>query len=210
MQPGCFRSRSLFITIRKRCVREQVSRFTTTHNCVVKVGLSEFSLFVTNVPRRFEICAYNKPFVAKVRFYLNIPIDELLLKETCVSSNSSQFTLRHAFNCPKLTTYRSSIHEAVKDTVFNMARNARLPCIKEPLLREILSFNSEAVVDFVSCKVASDTLVLKKNLNPVNALENKANEKHRKYDKDIKEAHADRNKPFIFIVLLFSKTEDYQ
>ncbi|KAL0216191.1 hypothetical protein P9112_008375 [Eukaryota sp. TZLM1-RC] len=57
-----------------------------------------------------------------------------------------------------------------------MAQTAKILCIKEPLLNEPLSLNnfgsddrgdvycdwiddSEAVVDFVSCNVANDTLV---------------------------------------------------
>ncbi|KAL0226658.1 hypothetical protein P9112_013982 [Eukaryota sp. TZLM1-RC] len=88
-------------------------------------------------------------------------------------------TLRHSVNCSKLTTYRSSLHDAVRDTVFNEAQTARIPFIKEPLLKETLSFNnfgsddrgdvycdwiqnSEAAVDFVSCNVANDILVQKK------------------------------------------------
>ncbi|KAL0220003.1 hypothetical protein P9112_005656 [Eukaryota sp. TZLM1-RC] len=91
-----------------------------------------------------------------------------------------------------------------------MARAARISCIKEPLLKETLSLNnfgfddkgdihcgwiekSEAVVDFVSCNVANDILVQRRKVNPVDALEFKAIEKHRKYEKDIEEANADRS-----------------
>ncbi|KAL0214425.1 hypothetical protein P9112_006609 [Eukaryota sp. TZLM1-RC] len=105
-----------------------------------------------------------------MRLYLNIPINQLLSKK-CICSNSPQLTLRHALNCSQLITYRSSLHDAVRDTVFNMAQTARISCIKEPLLMETLSLNnfgsddrgdvycdwienSEAVVDFVSCNVA--------------------------------------------------------
>ncbi|KAL0226186.1 hypothetical protein P9112_013510 [Eukaryota sp. TZLM1-RC] len=66
-----------------------------------------------------------------------------------------------------------------------------ISCIKEPLLKETLSLNnfgsddrgdvycdwihnSEAVVDSVSCNVANDTLVHRRKLNPVSALEFKA------------------------------------
>ncbi|KAL0208771.1 hypothetical protein P9112_011358 [Eukaryota sp. TZLM1-RC] len=65
-----------------------------------------------------------------------------------------------------------------------MAQTARISCIKEPLLKETLSLNnfgsddrgdvycdwmdkSEAIVDFVSCNVANDTLVQRRKLNPV-------------------------------------------
>ncbi|KAL0214700.1 hypothetical protein P9112_006884 [Eukaryota sp. TZLM1-RC] len=102
-----------------------------------------------------------------------------------------------------------------------MAQTARISCIKEPLLKETLSLNSfgsddrgdvycdwidnsEAIVDFVSCNVANDTLVHRRKLNPVSALEFKAKEKHRKYHKDMEEANADRNGPFVFIVFPFS------
>ncbi|KAL0206503.1 hypothetical protein P9112_001810 [Eukaryota sp. TZLM1-RC] len=102
-----------------------------------------------------------------MRLYLNIPINQLLSKEKCICSNSPQLSLRHAMNCPKLITYCSSLHDAVRDTVFNMAQTARIWCIKEPLLKETLSLNnfgsddrgdvycdwidnSEAIVDFVS------------------------------------------------------------
>ncbi|KAL0210218.1 hypothetical protein P9112_010302 [Eukaryota sp. TZLM1-RC] len=81
-----------------------------------------------------------------------------------------------------------------------MAQTARISCIKEPLLKETRSLNnfgsddrgdvycdwienSEAVVDFVSCNVAIDTSVQRRKLNPVSALEFKAKEKHRKYDR---------------------------
>ncbi|KAL0216559.1 hypothetical protein P9112_008743 [Eukaryota sp. TZLM1-RC] len=87
--------------------------------------------------------------------------------------------LRHALNCSKLITYRSLLHDAVRDTAFNMARTVRISCIKEPLLKETLSLNNfgsddrgdvycdwidnfEAVIDFVSCNVAHDTLVYRK------------------------------------------------
>ncbi|KAL0226802.1 hypothetical protein P9112_014126 [Eukaryota sp. TZLM1-RC] len=85
--------------------------------------------------------------------------------------NSPQLTLCHALNCSKLITNRSSLHDAVRDTVLNMARTARISCIKEPLLKETLSLNnfgsndrgdvycdwidnSDAAVDFVSFNVA--------------------------------------------------------
>ncbi|KAL0206886.1 hypothetical protein P9112_012597 [Eukaryota sp. TZLM1-RC] len=90
-----------------------------------------------------------------------------------------------------------------------MTQTARISCIKELLLKETLSLNnfgsydrgdvycgwienSRAVVDFVTCSVANDTLVQRRNLNPVDALEFMAQEKHIKYDKDIEEANADR------------------
>ncbi|KAL0219294.1 hypothetical protein P9112_004947 [Eukaryota sp. TZLM1-RC] len=156
-----------------------------------------------------------------MRLYLNIPINQLLSKEKCICSNSPQLTLRHALNCSKLITYRSSLHDAVRDTVFNMAQTARISCIKEPLLKETLSLNnfgsddrgdvycdwidnSEAIVDFVSCNVANDTLVHRKKLNPAAALDFKAKEKHRKYDKEIENANVDRNTQLVFIAFPFS------
>ncbi|KAL0208985.1 hypothetical protein P9112_011572 [Eukaryota sp. TZLM1-RC] len=95
-------------------------------------------------------------------------------------------------------------------------------CIKESLLKETLSLNnfgsddrgdvycdwidnSEAIVDFVSCHVANDTLVHRRKLNPVAALDFNATEKHRKYDKDIEEANVDRNTQLVFIAFPFSK-----
>ncbi|KAL0223472.1 hypothetical protein P9112_002862 [Eukaryota sp. TZLM1-RC] len=91
----------------------------------------------------------------------------------------------------------------------------------KPLLKETLSLNnfasddrgdvycdwidnSEAIVDFVLRNVANDTLVYRRNLNPVPALDFKAKEKHRKYDKDIEEANADRNTQLVFITFPFS------
>ncbi|KAL0226162.1 hypothetical protein P9112_013486 [Eukaryota sp. TZLM1-RC] len=179
------------------------------------------SLSVTIVPRRFGLCATNEAFVTKMRLYLNIPINQSLSKEKCICANSPQLTLRHALNCSKLITYRSSLHDAVRDTDFIIAQTARISCIKEPLLKETLSLNnfgsddrgdvycdwidnSEAIVDFVSCNVANDTFVHRRKLNPVNALAFKAKEKHRKYDQDIEEANADRNRPLAFNVFPFS------
>ncbi|KAL0204823.1 hypothetical protein P9112_000130 [Eukaryota sp. TZLM1-RC] len=138
--------------------------------------------------------------------------------------NSLQLTLRHALNCSKLITYCSSLHDAVRDTVFNMSQTARISCIKEPLLKETLSLNnfgsddrgdvygdwidnSEAVVDFVSSNVANDTLVQRRKPNPVDALEFKAKEKHRKYHKKIEKANADRNTPLVSIAAPFSINE---
>ncbi|KAL0214876.1 hypothetical protein P9112_007060 [Eukaryota sp. TZLM1-RC] len=102
-----------------------------------------------------------------------------------------------------------------------MAQIARISFIKEPLLKETLSLNnfgsyergdvycdwignSEAIVEFVSCNVANDTLVHRRKLNPVSDLDFKAKEKHRKYDKDIEEANADRNRQLVFIAFSFS------
>ncbi|KAL0210814.1 hypothetical protein P9112_009112 [Eukaryota sp. TZLM1-RC] len=99
-----------------------------------------------------------------------------------------------------------------------MAQTARISCIKEPLLKETLSLNnfgfddrgdvycdwidnSEAIVDFVSCNVANDTLVHGRKLNPVAVLDFKTKEKHRKYDKDIEEANVDRNTQLVFIAI---------
>ncbi|KAL0208241.1 hypothetical protein P9112_010828 [Eukaryota sp. TZLM1-RC] len=122
-----------------------------------------------------------------MRLYLNIPINQLLSKEKCICSNSPQFTLLHALNCSKLITYCSSLHDAVRYTVFNKTQTARISCIKEPLLKETLSLNyfdsddrgdvycnwinnSEATDGFVSCNVANDILVHRRKLNPVAAL----------------------------------------
>ncbi|KAL0204744.1 hypothetical protein P9112_000051 [Eukaryota sp. TZLM1-RC] len=117
------------------------------HSLLLEKGVcenkaSDSSLFVTIVPRRFGLCATNEAFVTKMRLYLNIPINQLLSKEKCICSNSPQLTLRHALNCSKLITYRSSLHDAVRDTVFNMAQTARISCIKESLLKETLSLNN--------------------------------------------------------------------
>ncbi|KAL0205333.1 hypothetical protein P9112_000640 [Eukaryota sp. TZLM1-RC] len=122
-----------------------------------------------------------------MRLYLNITIDQLLKKEACICSNSLTLALRHALNCSKLITYRFSLHDSVRDTVFNMARNARISCIEEHLLRRTLSLskfgsddrgniycdwidNSEVVVHFVSCNVANATLFQRNNLNPSDVL----------------------------------------
>ncbi|KAL0219891.1 hypothetical protein P9112_005544 [Eukaryota sp. TZLM1-RC] len=189
---------------------------------VCEIKSSDSSLFVTIVPRRFGLCATNEAFVTKMRLYLNIPIN--LSKEKCICMNSPQLTLRYALNCSKLITYRSSLHNAVRDIVFNMAQTARISCIKEPLLKETLSLNnfgsddrgdvycdwidnSGAVVDFVSCNVANNTLVHRRKLNPVSAPDIKAKDKHRKYDKDIEEANADRNTQLVFIAFPFSINE---
>ncbi|KAL0223978.1 hypothetical protein P9112_003368 [Eukaryota sp. TZLM1-RC] len=151
-----------------------------------------------------------------MRLYLNILINQLLSKDKRICSNSPQLTLRHALNCSKMITYRSSLHDAVRDTVFYMAQTARKSCIKEPLLKETLFLNnfgsddrgnvycdwienSEAIVDFVSCIVANDTLIHRRQFNPVSVLEFKAKEKHRKYDKGIEEANAGRNTQLAFI-----------
>ncbi|KAL0205599.1 hypothetical protein P9112_000906 [Eukaryota sp. TZLM1-RC] len=154
-----------------------------------------------------------------MRLYLNIPINQLLSKEKCICSNSPT---AHFASCHELFEIDNfSLHDAVRDIVFDMARTARISCIKEPLLKEKLSLNnfgsddradvycdwidnSEAVVDFVSCNVANDTLVHRRKLSPLSALEFKAKEKHRKYDKDIEEANADRNRPLVFIAFPFS------
>ncbi|KAL0214949.1 hypothetical protein P9112_007133 [Eukaryota sp. TZLM1-RC] len=68
----------------------------------------------------------------------------------------------------------------------------------------VLIDNSEAIVDFVSCNVANDTLVHRRKLNPVAALDFKAKEKHRKYDKEIEDANVDRNTQLVFIAFPFS------
>ncbi|KAL0211330.1 hypothetical protein P9112_009628 [Eukaryota sp. TZLM1-RC] len=62
----------------------------------------------------------------------------------------------------------------------------------------------KAIVDFVSCNVANDTLVHRRKLNPVAALDFKAKEKHRKYDKEIEDANIDRNTQLVFIAFPFS------
>ncbi|KAL0207208.1 hypothetical protein P9112_011836 [Eukaryota sp. TZLM1-RC] len=175
------------------------------HSLLLEKGVcenksSDSSLFVTIVPRRFGLCANNEAFVTKMRLKLNIPINQLLSKEKCICSNSPRLSLRHALNCSKLITYRSSLHDAVRDTVFNMAQTAR---ISGDVYCDWID-NSETIVDFVSCNVANDTLVHRRKLNPVAALDFKAKEKHRKNDKDIEEANVDRNTQLVFIAFPFS------
>ncbi|KAL0210892.1 hypothetical protein P9112_009190 [Eukaryota sp. TZLM1-RC] len=147
-----------------------------------------------------------------MRLYLNIPINQLLSKEKCIYSNSPQLTLRHALNCSKLITYRSSLHDAVRDTNFVYQRSPAEGTLslnnfgsddRDDVYCDWID-NSEAIVDFVSCNVANDTLVHRKKLNPVTALDFKAKEKHRKYDKDIEEANADRNTQLVFIAFPLS------
>ncbi|KAL0216398.1 hypothetical protein P9112_008582 [Eukaryota sp. TZLM1-RC] len=102
-----------------------------------------------------------------------------------------------------------------------MAQTARISCIKEPLLKETIFLNnfgfddrgdvycdwtdnSEVIVDFVSCNVANDTLVHRRKLNPVSALDFKAKENHRKYENDIEKVNADGNTQLVFIAFPFS------
>ncbi|KAL0225575.1 hypothetical protein P9112_012899 [Eukaryota sp. TZLM1-RC] len=213
--------KDLYIKICSSAVLNQDLHSLLLEQGVCENQSSDSSLFVTIVPRRFGLCATNEGFVTKMRLYLNIPINQLISIEQCICSNSPQLALRHALNCSKLITYRSSLHDAVGDTVFNMAQTARISFIKEPLLKETLSLNnfgsddrgdvycdwidnSEAVVEFVSCNVASDTLLHRRKLNPVSAIEFKAKEKQNKYDKNIEEANAGRNTPLVFIAFPFS------
>ncbi|KAL0224306.1 hypothetical protein P9112_003696 [Eukaryota sp. TZLM1-RC] len=201
--------KDLYNNICSSAVLNQDLHSLLLENGVCENKSSDSSLFVTIVPRRFGLCATNEAFVTKMRLYLNIPINQLLSKEKCICSNSPQLTLRHALNCSQLITYRSSLHDAVRDTVFNMAQTARISCIKEPLLKETLSLNNfgsddRAIVDFVSCNVANDTLVHRRKLNPGAALDFKAKEKHRKYDKEIEDANVDRNTQLVFIAFPFS------
>ncbi|KAL0226018.1 hypothetical protein P9112_013342 [Eukaryota sp. TZLM1-RC] len=176
----------------------------------------------------YEKDLYNNIYSSAV---LNQDLQSLLLEKGVCENKSSDSSLFvtivprrfgfHALNCSKLITYRSSLHDAVRDTVFNVAKTARISCIKEPLLKETLSMNnfgsddkgdvycdwidnSEAIVDFVSCNVANDTLVHRRKLNPVAALDFKAKERHRKYDKVIEEANVDRNTQLVFIAFPFS------
>ncbi|KAL0213722.1 hypothetical protein P9112_005906 [Eukaryota sp. TZLM1-RC] len=64
--------------------------------------------------------------------------------------------------------------------------------------------SSEAIVDFVSCNVANDILFHRRKLNPVSALDFKAKESHRKYDKDIEKADTGRNTQLFFGAIPFS------
>ncbi|KAL0211337.1 hypothetical protein P9112_009635 [Eukaryota sp. TZLM1-RC] len=181
------------------------------HSLLLEKGVcenkaSDSSLFVTIVPRRFGLCATNEAFVTKMRLYLNIPINQLLSKEKCICSNSPQLTLRHALNCSKLITYCSSLHDTVRYTVFNMTQTVRISFGSDAIGDVYCDWidNSEAIVDFVSCNVANDTLVHRRKLNPVAALDFKAKEKHRKYDKEIEDANVDRNTQLVFIAFPFS------
>ncbi|KAL0216403.1 hypothetical protein P9112_008587 [Eukaryota sp. TZLM1-RC] len=183
------------------------------HSLLLEKGVcenqsSDSSLFVTFVPRRFGLCATNEAFVIKIRLYLNIPINQLLSKEKCICSNSPQLILHHAPNCSKLITYRSLLHDAVRDTVLNMAQTATISSDRGDIYCDWIE-NSEAVVDLVSCDVANDTLVQRRKFNPVGAFQLKAQEKHRKYDKDIEKANADRNRSLVFIALPFSINERF-
>ncbi|KAL0205135.1 hypothetical protein P9112_000442 [Eukaryota sp. TZLM1-RC] len=111
--------------------------------------------------------------------------------------------LRHALNFLRLIIYCSSLHDAVRDTLFIMAPTASISCTKEPLLKETLSLNifgsddrgdvycdqienSEADVDFVSCNFANDTLVQERRLSSVVALEFKAKENKENMTKILK------------------------
>ncbi|KAL0208529.1 hypothetical protein P9112_011116 [Eukaryota sp. TZLM1-RC] len=177
------------------------------HSLLLEKGLcenksSDSSLFVTIVQRKFGLCATNEAFVTKMRLYLNIPINQLLSKEKRICLNSPQLTLRHALNCSKLITYLSSLHDAVRDTETLSLNNFGSDDRGDVYCDWI--DNSEAIVDFVSCNVANDTLVHRTKLNPVAALDFKAKEKHRKYDKDIEEANVDRNTQLVFIAFPFS------
>ncbi|KAL0227210.1 hypothetical protein P9112_014534 [Eukaryota sp. TZLM1-RC] len=134
-----------------------------------------------------------------MRLYLNIPINQLLSKEKCICSNSPQLTLRHALNCSKLIAYRSSLHDAVRDTVFNMAQTARISCIKEPLLKETLSLNNFGSDDRgdVYCDVMNVVDVVTVDVCKKNALKNAQSEvsplddselyKRKKYANPLKE-----------------------
>ncbi|KAL0213793.1 hypothetical protein P9112_005977 [Eukaryota sp. TZLM1-RC] len=101
------------------------------HSLLLEKGVcenksSDSALFVTIVPRRFGLCATNEAFVKKNEIIFEYPINQLLSKEKCICSNSPQLTLRHVLNCSKLITYRSLLHDAVRDTVFNVAQTARI------------------------------------------------------------------------------------
>ncbi|KAL0225933.1 hypothetical protein P9112_013257 [Eukaryota sp. TZLM1-RC] len=74
------------------------------HSLLLEKGVcenkvSDSSLFVTIVPRRFGLCATNEAFVTKMRLYLNIPINQLLSKRKMYLF---EFTSTHFAPCSKL------------------------------------------------------------------------------------------------------------
>ncbi|KAL0210306.1 hypothetical protein P9112_010390 [Eukaryota sp. TZLM1-RC] len=148
-------------------------------------------------------------------------LDTYEKKSSGKSVQKSYLTLHHALNCSKLITYRSSLHDPVRDTLFNIAQTVSISCNKEPLLKQTRSQNyfgsgdkvavycdwidnSEATFDFVSCNDANDTVVHRGKLGPVSVLDFKAKERHRKYDTDTEEANVDRNTQLVFIAFPFS------
>ncbi|KAL0226877.1 hypothetical protein P9112_014201 [Eukaryota sp. TZLM1-RC] len=129
-------------------------------------------------------------------------------------------TLRHAMNCSKLITYRSSLHDAVRDTVFNMPQIVRISCIKEPLLKETLSSNSfgsddrgnvycdliensEVVIDFVIFSMFFFWFKFKSTHRIKFDFLNQSVICNIREDKDIEEANADRNRPLVSIAFPF-------
>ncbi|KAL0222257.1 hypothetical protein RCL1_002111 [Eukaryota sp. TZLM3-RCL] len=100
---------------------------------------SDSILFDSVVPRRYGLCQQDQAFVLKMRLLLGIPIDQILEAEKRVCSENVLLTLHHAMNCHRLITYRTCLHNAVRDMVAQMARVTHISCITEPLLRETLS-----------------------------------------------------------------------
>ncbi|KAL0210318.1 hypothetical protein P9112_010402 [Eukaryota sp. TZLM1-RC] len=127
--------------------------------------------------KNFNIVLIDDQFINQQSCYLELEIP-----------NIGCLTLHHALNCSKLITYRSSLHDPVRDTLFNIAQTVSISCNKEPLLKQTRSRiifgsgdkvavycdwidNSEATFDFVSCNDANDTVVHRGKLGPVSVLD---------------------------------------
>ncbi|KAL0225476.1 hypothetical protein RCL1_003388 [Eukaryota sp. TZLM3-RCL] len=179
---------------------------------------SDSSLFISVVPRRYGLCLRDQAFVLKMKLFLGIPIDQILEAEKCVCNENVPLTLHHAINCHRLITYRTCLHNAVRDTVAQMARVTHISCITEPLLKETMSSDKftenhrgdiycdwingeELVLDFVSCDINNFT---SRKLLPEDALYKKERKKHNKYDSIIEHSNLTRSKRLVFMAFAFS------
>ncbi|KAL0207620.1 hypothetical protein P9112_012248 [Eukaryota sp. TZLM1-RC] len=167
---------SLYFDVRLGLAKKKNPAFA---NLLQDMCDSTSSALVTTIPQVYGALLTDSAWTLNMRFRSFIWPDNLPHNLICKCSR--EITITHLLNCKHFITFRSKIHDAVRDQLYCMCKSHRIESFLEPLLSNLWKLHF-IVMSVDPCNASNERLV---NAEIDNPLSNAENFKFKKYNEPL-------------------------
>ncbi|KAL0217190.1 hypothetical protein RCL1_007673 [Eukaryota sp. TZLM3-RCL] len=118
---------------------------------------SSASCIVTEIPQVYGLLLDNPTWLLNMRLRCFLWPD--IISHCLVCKCGKNLTPTHLFNCNRLITFRSKVHDAVRDQIYYITKSYRIESFLEPVLSELVD-----VIEKSTCGDSRGDLLVPRNL----------------------------------------------